>query len=683
MVPVRGVLAYSVALGLGIVFSVWLLSWHDIVPPDVLHAASIGDEAVSVVGQRYFLADPWHWPLLLVPQLAWPGGTNVALADSIPLALLLLKPVRWLLAPGASVTEAWFAVVLALQPVAAVFALREAGERRALPALAVAVLAMTMPSFLNRSGHMALCSHAAILCAIGLYFVLVPGGPKAARAWWAAIALLAGSLLIHPYILAMVAAVLAAVPLTRMLRRMPGWWSAGLCWLGGLVVCACLAWLLGYGGSRPAPGFGSYAMNLLNPVLPQGSSLFPDVTFANAGGEGWEGYQYLGAGILGLAGLAVVQVVRGSLPGCRRHGGLVLVLVGLTVFALSNIAYAGPLRLYHWRPVPAAIEQFRSTGRFFWPVAYVILVAGVAGAARSLPTWRAASVLIAAMALQWADTTGLRATVRHLSDERRIWHIDAAALRPIFAAHTELALWPVFGCGATPDNDADVQVMLLASETLMRTNTMNTARDYGDAACNPAPVLAPPLRQGELRMVQTRGDAWFVPGAATACRELSPFILCSANPAALIGTAPLAVGLLPLGKTVANPAPAFQAVLSQGWAVPEGAGVWSEGSLATLRFHPAGPGNTLTLAIESLAPQPGGAQTVQAVVGGDVQGDWVIQDHAIQTHTLSLSACAPDVCAVQLRIGQPVRPKDRADHGTNEDPRPLGIYLRSLRLDAQ
>ncbi len=683
MVPVRGVLAYPVALALGIVFAVWLVSWPDIVPADVLHAASIGDEAVSGVGQRYFLGTPWRWPLLVVPDLAWPGGTNVALTDSIPLALLLLKPAQALLAPGASATEAWFAMALALQPVAAVFALRAVGERRALPAVAVGLLAATMPTFLNRSGHMALCSHFAILCAIGLYFVLVPGGPKAVRAWWAASALLAGSLLIHPYILAMVAAVLAAVPLTRVLRRMPGWWRAALCWTLGMAACAGLAWLLGYGGSRPAPGFGTYAMNLLNPVLPQASSLFPSSTFASAGGGGWEGYQYLGAGILGLAGVAVVQTARGRLTGWQRHGGLVLVLVGLTVFALSNIAYAGPLRLYHWRPVPAVIEQFRSTGRFFWPVAYVILVAGVAGAARSLPAWPAAAVLVAAMGLQWADTAGLRATVRHLGDERRVWHIDAAALRPIFAAHTELTLWPVFGCGASPDNAADVQVMLLASETLMRTNTMNTARDYGEAACDPAPTLAPPLRPGELRVVRTQRDAWFVPGAVTACRELDPFMLCSADPATLAGTAPLLVAALPIGQTVGNPSPAFQAALTPGWAVPEGAGVWSEGRTATLHFRAAGPGATLTLSIESLAPQPGGVQTVQAVAGGIVQGDWVIPDHAIQTHTLSLSGCDPDVCAVQLRIGQPVRPRDRADHGTNQDPRPLGIYLRSLRLDAQ
>ena len=625
MVPVRGVLAYPVALVLGIVFAVWLVSWHDIVPADVLHAASIGDEAVSGVGQRYFLGAPWHWPLLVVPALAWPGGTNVALTDSIPLALLLLKPVRALLDPGASATEAWFALALALQPVAAVFALRAAGEHRALPAVAIGVLAATMPSLLNRSGHMALCSHFAILCAIGLYFVLVPGRPGA---WWAATALLIGSLLIHPYILAMVATVLAAVPSTRVLRGMSSWWRAWLCWTLAMAVCAGLAWLLGYDGSRPAPGFGTYAMNLLNPVLPLASSLFPSSTFGSAGGGGWEGYQYLGAGILGLAGLSVIQVARGRLNGWHRHGGLVLVMVGLTVFALSNIAYAGPLRLYHWRPVPAVIEQFRSTGRFFWPVAYVILVAGVAAAA-SLPARPAALVLVAAMGLQWADTAGLRATVRHLGDERRIWHIDATALRPIFAAHTELTLWPVFGCGASPDNDADVQVILLASETLMRTNTMNTARDYAEAACDPAPTLAPPLRPGELRVVRTRRDAWFVPGAVTACRELDPSMLCSADPATLVGTTSLVVPALPAGQTVTNPSPAFQAALSPGWAVPEGAGVWSEGRLATLHFRPAGPGATLTLTIESLAPQPGGVQTVQAAAGGMAQGDWVIPDHAI------------------------------------------------------
>ena len=686
MIPVRPWLVYPAALSLGIVFAIWLLSWRDIVPLDVLHAASIGDEAVSVVGQRYFLAQPWGWPLLQVPKLGWPNGVSVALTDSIPLAVLLLKPFHAWLAPGASMTEAWLAVALALQPVAAVFALRAAGERRAIPAFAVAALAISMPTLLNRSGHMALCTHAAILCAIGLYFALVrpvetATRPSSAGTWCAATLLLVASLLIHPYILAMVAAVLAAAPLSLLLRRAPGWWRAAGYYAAGLATCGVLAWLLGYGGSRPAPGFGVYSMNLLNPILPLGSTLFPSVTFSGAGGTGWEGYQYLGAGILLLLGIALVRVVSGRLRW-RRHGGLLLILAGLVVFSLSNIAYAGPFRLYHWRPVPAVIEQFRSTGRFFWPVAYTILVGSVAVVARSLRPGLASAVLLAAVALQWLDTTGLRANLRQIGADRTVWRVDTATLRPIFAAHSDLTLWPIFGCGATPDSAVDVQLMLLASETLMRTNTMDTARDRTAAECDPAPTLTAPLHPGELRVLRTSGDAWSVPDALTDCRALEPFLFCSATPADLTGL-PLPLGSLPPGRTVTDPAPAFRHALSQGWAVPEGQGVWSYGRDAVLRFRPAGSRATLTLDLEGLAPQPGGDQTVAVVVGGVVQGNWVIPDHAIQTHTLGLKSCQPAVCVVEFRIGHPVRPVDRTDHGTNQDPRPLGIYLHSMRLDAQ
>ena len=692
MRPVPAWLVYPAALLLGLAFAIWLLSWRDIVPLDVLHAASIGDEAVSIVGQRYFLAQPWGWPLLLVPQLAWPDGVSIALTDSIPLAVLLLKPFRALVPPGASIAEAWLALALALQPVAAVFALRAAGERRALPAFAVAALAVTTPTLLNRSGHMALCTHAAILCALGLYFVLVRPGPPprsggglavadVASTWCAATLLLAGCLLIHPYILAMAAAVLAAAPLTLMLRGAPGWWRAVAGYAASLALCGALAWWLGYGGNRPAPGFGFYSMNLLNPILPLGSTLFPSVTFPGAGGMGWEGYQYLGAGILLLLGITVVQAVRGRV-GWRRHGGLLLVLAGLVAFSLSNIAYAGPFRLYHWRPIPAAIEQFRSTGRFFWPVAYTILVVGVATAARSLRPGLATAVLLAAVALQWVDTTGLRANLRQIGADRTVWRIDTTTLRPILAAHSELTLWPIFGCGATPDSAVDVQVMLLASETLMRTNTMNTARERTAAECDPAPTLTAPLRPGELRVLRTSGEAWSVPDAQADCRALDPFFLCSATPSALAGL-PLPLASLPPGKTIADSAPAFRDALSQGWAVPEALGVWSDGGDAILRFRPAGPHATLTLDVEGLAPQPGGVQTVQAAVGGVAQGTWVIPDHVTQTRTLGLATCNPLVCVVELHISRPVRPVDRIDAGTNRDTRPLGIYLHSLRLDAQ
>ena len=114
VIPV-GRAAYPLALAGGAAFAVWLLSWHDIFPgaPAARRVpgrrSGVGDRGSAICS-----AAPWTWPPLLAPALG-AHGTNVALTDSIPLALLVLKPLRALLPPGASMAESWLALALALQ----------------------------------------------------------------------------------------------------------------------------------------------------------------------------------------------------------------------------------------------------------------------------------------------------------------------------------------------------------------------------------------------------------------------------------------------------------------------------------------------------------------------------------------------------------------------------------------
>jgi hypothetical protein len=59
-----------------------------------------GDYAQYVIGQRYYLADSWHWPLLTANNLGVPKGVNVGFMDGIPLTLIPMKLLRRLLPSG-------------------------------------------------------------------------------------------------------------------------------------------------------------------------------------------------------------------------------------------------------------------------------------------------------------------------------------------------------------------------------------------------------------------------------------------------------------------------------------------------------------------------------------------------------------------------------------------------------
>ena len=675
MKPVTGWLSYPVALVLGLAFAAWLFPLSSVWPAAPLHVALVGDEAVFAVGQRYFLAEGWDWPLLQAHRLAAPGGTNIAMTDSIPLAMLAAKLVRAWLPAGFFLTTGWVAFAWSLQPAAAVYALRGAGERRWLPALAVAVLSVSMPTLLGRYGHMALCTHAAILTALGLYLRLVSG--PCSWSWVAAALLLPVCLLIHPYILAIVVAVFAAVPLSLLLggdRR----WRVAVPWFAGSIALVwALALLLGYGGNQPQPGLGFYSMNLLAPLLPSHSAFFPDETIDATGGQGLEGFQYLGAGLLLLLLLVAVPAFKGSARlDWRRHAGLAAALLALTAVSLSNRVYAGHWLVLELHKVPIALLQFRSTGRFFWPVAYAAMIAAVLLAARAFPPRRAAALLVVAAGLQFVEAGAQRGQIHLAALNGTPWVLDEPLLAPVFAAHHSLTLWPVFGCGVDDTDPLAMQALLLASQTVMPTNTMFSARTKTDPDCDAAAMLSPPLRPGELRVIHRPNLAWLVPDAARACRRLARLVLCSADPLPLPTAAPLEASPLPLGE---SPQPAIQDVLGAGWSLPQPAGIWSDGALATLVFHrPAAGRLMLTLQGVGFAAVPGGSQTIKVVVDGTPMTAWQAPDMAAGRFQVDLPPGGPDPTVVDFHITQPARPVDR---GMNDDTRDLGLLLQSLRLD--
>ena len=51
--------------------------------------------------------------------------------------------------------------------------LRAAGETRVLPAIGIALAAVSMPAFINRYGHAALTGQFTLFLALGLYLRLV------------------------------------------------------------------------------------------------------------------------------------------------------------------------------------------------------------------------------------------------------------------------------------------------------------------------------------------------------------------------------------------------------------------------------------------------------------------------------------------------------------------------------
>lgn len=388
--------------------------------PEFVYPANVewlmrGDFSLHFFGWHLFRTGPWTWPIGATPHLIWPIGSSVGLTDSIPIAAIAFKLVsRWLPADFQFI-GLWLVVCAALQAGFGALLMRLATSRP-LPQFLGALLLVLSPPFAFRYGHAALAAHWVLLAA--LWLALRDGArtptTRGALAWAGLGAVTAA---INPYLLLMVAAIAAAAFLDQVTQAPGRAWVVA--WHGALTAATSWASLWQSGSlsvpgeaGRTMAGFGLFSANLLTFVMPtEAGTLFAPGPIGYANPEQYEGYAYLGAGVLALA-LAVPLLRsssrRPSAAGPRRiHVPLLLALLFLAVMAWGPSISAGTRQLLAydgavWGPLLA----FRTNGRMIWP-AYYAIVAGLVGGAASLPRWQAAAVLTAALALQSVDMAGM------------------------------------------------------------------------------------------------------------------------------------------------------------------------------------------------------------------------------------------------------------------------------------
>jgi hypothetical protein len=525
-------LPYLFALALGLAVAATLFPVEFLVPQAGMGWAPQGDAAQHAIAQRYFIGDAWRWPPLVARNLVPPEGLNIAFSDGIPLQAMVLKALRAWLPEGFHGIGLWYAMAWVAQPVAAVWCLRAAGETRLLPAIGIALAAISIPAFINRFGHAALTGQFTLFVALGFYLRLVRA--PSVGLWCAAALAVVATLLIHPYLAAMSLAVLAAAPLTLLLRGDARWLAAAAGMAATIALVGGVMLAFGYIGAQGDGGFGLYAMNLLSPAWPHRSWFlggFAPLSIDSTGQGGWEGYNWLGLGL--LVGLVAVLAwrPRASVAALRRHAGLALALAGLTMLALSFRIAAGPLVVLDLGPAPGFLEQFRASGRFFWPVGCALLV-GVAALLARAP--HIGSVAVLALGLvQFADATPNRRAIAEWADQRPAWTVDAPALRALLAQADTLTLLPTWPCVPPGDPLGDharqLQVLSLAAERPVPANTMYVARWRDRPVCNDAATLATPLARGELRIILPGARdqaAALMPGFASLCSPLGEMLAC-------------------------------------------------------------------------------------------------------------------------------------------------------------
>jgi hypothetical protein len=350
------------------------------------------DTATTYLGWAFFRQSPLlQWPYGANPAYGLEIGSSVVYSDSVPLLALALKPFSPLLPAAFQYLGAWLLACFVLQAVFAYRLLRGFSENQILCWIGAAFF-LAAPAWLFRLfGHFALFGQWVVLAALCLYFT-----PRFHP--WRWIALLCAAVLIHFYLLVMAGAVWLADAWRRRTARFL---------FPGLVLIPFVMWAAGYftiGAAGSAlPGFGTYRMNLTAPLDGNGlfSRVVPDIP--GAGGD-FEGFNYFGIGLLLLAPLALWK--RGAFD--RKLIPLLTAGLVLTVLALSNRVALGPIELFSY-DVPSLLRPYtdllRGSGRLFWPMYYLALLAILVAVWRGFPSRVAMVVCAVALGLQVVDSS--------------------------------------------------------------------------------------------------------------------------------------------------------------------------------------------------------------------------------------------------------------------------------------
>lgn len=419
------------------------------------------DASQHVSGWLFYVRDDWHFPLLHTERLNHPAGVSIAFTDSIPLAALLFKSIRFLLHEGFHYIGWWHAVAFLAQAMAATFLMRALGVRHWIGTFCATVFALMWPELLWRLGHTSLMTQGLLLFAAGAYFLGRSKQWSNATAASVLIGTCAVGLMVHPYLMAFCYALFLAF-LTDEALSGAGVWRQARWLLVSVAVIAVLGLVLGYFGSgTTTTGFGFYSMNLNAPVC--GGRLLPCLgspthhqfeayNFADATGGQYEGFNYFGAGLLLLLPFALVAKERALFSLPIRYPALILACALLTWYALSNKVYFGGSEILSY-DLPSVFDKligtFRASGRFFWVVGYLILFATLATLLRT-PSWRGLLVLCVALPLQWIDTQPLRQRVIDIAGGQGT--NDVALWQKAMAGIDKLHIYPAYGCHSGDDS---------------------------------------------------------------------------------------------------------------------------------------------------------------------------------------------------------------------------------------
>lgn len=534
---------------IGVLFATSVVGWRVINPLNTTWL--VEDPATGQLGWMFFrnqesLTFPFGW----AASLGYPLGEPIAYLDSMPLVALLFWPFRHILPDTFQYIGLWFALCSVLQFYFGYRVSRHLTNNDTLSSVIGGLLFMMAPPFAWRAlGHFALASHWLIVAALEFYLAASARISRSRMAGGVAICFVAGG--INPYITLLSLMLVGAGYLRSIvLAARDGEMSSAVkvSIIGVVVsVAAAVVALLAFGfiivggdaKGYAGGGYGYYSMNLLAPIDPfdyPALLLKKQPTFPGQ----YEGYNYLGLGVIVLLAAAVIRSPRAVGKYFLDNEALFarLVVIVSTLLALSLKMTAGQKVFFDWAPPPFIydlLSAFRASGRLFWAAFYIILAATI-GAAFIAFGKRTALVLTVALLIQSADVRGLYNSIHAYWSQKNAHDVTKSAVWQTAArAHKHLVVIRPWQCDGnkTPGGFHGYWIFgRLAAENKMTINSFYAGRTTPkqlDFFCSEQPAQV--MRDGlSADTAYVLSDEFLTPSLKLRghyCRRVDGFILCS------------------------------------------------------------------------------------------------------------------------------------------------------------
>lgn len=368
---------YSIPLVVGVLAFFWVMG------PRVLDPTNIGwlgkgDPATHYLGWAFFRSSDWAFPLGLNPDFGLELGNSIVFSDSNPLLAIIFKAFSALLPQPFQYFGFWILLCFVLQ---AFFAWKLMGiitDDIFIRALGCVLFVFSPPMLWRLHGHLSLVGHFFILAAL---YLSLRSRDRFSHFFW--VGLLVAAAAVHAYLLGMVATVWLADLFGRGVSRERLFKCLLIEFVLGGALVGLTCWQVGYfsvGEGVSTGGFGYFRLNALSLFSPGYSSEHWSYFLQNvASGTGdYEGFNYLGAGVIALFIFSVPALVKNYsflIAKIKKRPVLLVAMIGLTVFSLSNIIAVGEYEFSY--AVPDALLRFanvfRASGRMFWPVFYLLV----------------------------------------------------------------------------------------------------------------------------------------------------------------------------------------------------------------------------------------------------------------------------------------------------------------------